>query len=502
MIIDSSQIHHSIREKADVCIVGSGSAGAILAYRLQKSGAKVIVLEEGGYYTDKDFTSDVPKTFHNLYKNRGVMAAFGKPTIPIAQGRCVGGSSVVNTGTCLRTPRVVLEDWEKNHGVEGMLWEDLLPYLEEIEGVLGVRPLSEAVVGRNNLILRPGVQKLGWKGGLLPKNAPNCIGCNRCNLGCPVNAKKAMHITYIPMASERGAKIYADLRVEKILTRNGRAVGVRGSVLDRATWKRLHEFEVQADRVVLSAGALGSPILLQKNRLANGNGQVGKNLHIQPSAVGVGLYGERIEGWKGNPQGYGIDQFGEEGITLEAGFAPLEALVPPIPLKGVEHKEWVAKVAQWAVYGVVIKDRSSGSVRWLPGWKPLVFYDIDPMDAKRLIDGLKYLARVYFSSGAQEVALFIRDFPILRSMEEIESVFDSHPVRKEDLRLSAYHPMGTCRMGGDRRQAVVDSRGETYDVEKLYVCDASLFPTALGVNPQMTVMAVASLIADRMVEEG
>ncbi len=498
MIVESSQIQGPVREKADVCIIGSGSAGSILAYRLQKAGLRVIVLEEGGYYTRQDFTSNPTEMMGKLYKNRGMMMTVGTPVIPICQGRCVGGSSVINTGTCFRTPSSVLGDWEKNHGIEGMGAQDLLPYFQELEETLGVGPILETLVGRNNLVLRPGLEKLGWHGALLPKNAPSCIGCSRCNIGCPINAKKSMLITYLPMASDLGAKIYADFRVEQIRVRRGRVLGVRGAILDRATEKRGYEFEIQADRVILCGGAFGSPMLLQKSRLANSSAQVGKNLHIHPAAGAFALFPEEIMGWQGNPQGFGIYQFEEEGILIESSFGPVELMASSIPFGGKEHKEWMSQFKHWAAYGALIKDESQGAVRWLPGWRPWVTYHLMPSDAMRIVRGLQYLVQAYFASGAREVYAAIRGFPVFRSIEEVESVWDQYRVQEGDLELAAFHPMGTCRMGGDRRSSVVDSRCQTHDIENLYVCDSSVLPTALGVNPQLTIMAIAFRTAERM----
>ncbi|MBI4209843.1 MAG: GMC family oxidoreductase [Deltaproteobacteria bacterium] len=499
MIIESLHIQGPIRDKADVCIIGSGSAGSILAYRLQKAGMRVIVLEEGGYYTNKDFTSNPTEMMGKLYKNRGLMMTVGTPVIPICQGRCVGGSSVINTGTCFRTPISVLEDWEKNEGVEGLSASDLLPHFQDLEQVLGVGPVLEALVGRNNLILKSGLEKLGWRGALLPKNAPTCIGCSRCNIGCPINAKKSMLITYLPMASDLGTKIYADCRVEQILTQRRRAVGVRGAILDRATEKREQEFEILADRVILCAGAFGSPMILQKSHLANSSGQVGKNLHIHPAGAAFALFPEEILGWQGNPQGFGIYQFEEEGILIESSFGPVELMASSLPFGGKEHKEWMAQFKHWAAYGALIKDESSGSVRWLPGWRPWVTYHLTPSDATRIVRGLQYLAQAYFASGARDVYAAIRGFPILHSMEEVELAWKRYSVNGQDLELAAFHPMGTCRMGADRKRAVVDSRCQTYDIENLYICDSSVLPTALGVNPQLTIMAVASRTAERMI---
>jgi choline dehydrogenase-like flavoprotein len=306
-------------------------------------------------------------------------------------------------------------------------------------------------------------------------------------------------ITYLPMASDLGTQIYADCRVEQILTQRRRAVGVRGAILDRATEKRGEEFEILADWVILCAGAFGSPMLLQKSHLANSSGEVGKNLHIHPAGGVFALFPEEIIGWQGNPQGFGIYQFEEEGILIESSFGPVELMASSLPFGGKEHKEWMTQFKHWAAYGALIKDESSGSVRWLPGWRPWVTYHLKPSDAARIVRGLQYLAQAYFASGAQKVYPAIKGFPILHSMEEVEPAWKRYSVNGQDLELAAFHPMGTCRMGGDPKRAVVDSRCQTYDIENLYICDSSVLPTALGVNPQLTIMAMASRTAERMI---
>src|SRR5216684_543743 len=248
-------------ETADVVVVGSGAGGAVAAKELAESGLKVIVLEEGEHFDRRDFTGSPPERLRRFYRGNGLTFTIGVPTISLPIGRGVGGSTLINSGTCFRTPDFVLDAW-------GMDRAELEPVFEDVEKTLSVAPVGADIMGANGEVMDRGRRELGYCGGPIRRNARGCHGSGVCAFGCPLDAKLGMHVTYLPLAARAGARIISGCRVDGIVIENGRAVGVTGSIVDPETGvvQRDGRFEVRAPRVVLAAGAIYTPALLQRQR--------------------------------------------------------------------------------------------------------------------------------------------------------------------------------------------------------------------------------------------
>jgi len=480
-----------------VCVVGSGAGGAVVAKELAERGAQVLLLEEGPRVGKEEFTSRVLDAFSSLYRDNALTGVMGRPAIPIPTGRCVGGSTVVNMGNCFRPPRQFFDECE-GLGVSSFTREVLKPHFEEVESFLNVHPVEPHLLGGNARVIIRGADRLGLPWKPMPRAHRDCQGCGHCSLGCPKDAKQAMHITYIPKAEILGAKVFSQWKVTDVVIRRGRAAGVRGVRLGSGGSPG-GAFAVEADAVVLAAGAIHTPALLFNNRIGTASGQVGRNLRIHPVARVCGFFDEVIDGWRGVPQSIYIDRIEGDRILLHNTFLALAAEATSVPGFGREHWEMIRRYRHMATLVVHLADRQSGRVTSGYGRRIKIRYQLGNDEAKRLINGIVLAARTLFAAGATMALLPIRFHDIIRTIDELETInLDRIPPSR--LKLAAFHPYGTCRMGINPRTSVVDDMFRVHGLERLYIADASVIPTALDLSPQLTVMAMASRAAQQIAE--
>ena len=467
------------REDCDVVVVGSGAGGAAAARVLAEAGLAVIVLEEGEHHDSRSYSADPLEALPMLYRDGGMTACEGRPVIPLPVGRCVGGTTVINSGTVFRAPGDVLGRWRDEFGIP---WAgDLDGEFESLERDLRVAPVDPARAGRNAELCRAGAEAIGAANGPLLRNAGDVVCCGTCPSGCELDAKTAMHVSELPRAAAAGAVIRPGVRVTEVIVERGRAVGVRAP-----------GYEARARAVVLAGGALGSPELLLRQRLANSSGAVGRHLRIHPACWVGARFDEEVRGWDGVMQSWHVGEWHEQGLFLEATFTPFAFGAHWLPGTGEGFKGRLERYADLAVLGVHLSDRSEGRLR-IRGGALRIGYRLSGDDAERLRFGIARAAEIHFAAGAREVYPQLGALATLAPSER--GRIESGRVRPWDLRLEAFHPMGTLRMGSDPSRSVASPTGETHDVPGLYVADASLFPTSLRVNPMLTVMACARRIA-------
>jgi len=506
MIIRPEGLPGNIRREADVAIIGSGAGGGPVAKELAEAGYSVVVLEEGGHFTREDFDFSPGKAFTRLYRDASQTVTLGLPAIVVPQGKTVGGTTTINSGTCLRVPRHVLKRWHLECGLKDLTEDELNLLYGAVEEYLFVKRADPEVVGKNNLVFLDAAEKLGYSGGFLPRNAKDCEGYGVCAYGCPSGAKQSVNVSYIPDAVAAGADVYTRCRVERIVVHNGKATGVRGRFLDPATGRKTHHMEVEASVVVLAGGAVQTPSLLMHNRICLASGRVGKNLSIHPCGAAFALMDEPIGNPKGIPQSAYVDEFAAEGIMLE-GVTLLPAVMAiTLPWGGRRHAETMWKYPYIASFGSMISEHdSAGKVAAGPSARqPLTFYNMGRGDLERMKRSVLLMAEIWFAAGARRVYTPIEGFKELAGARDVSKLARTHLKRASVYGLSAYHPMGTCSMGADPYNSVVKSSGETWELENLFICDASILPTSLGVNPQLTIMALAmrtaGFIDDRLSE--
>jgi choline dehydrogenase-like flavoprotein len=494
-IIEGRDIKAAVRESVDVCIIGSGAGGAVMAKELAEAGAKVVVLEEGGYYTRRDFNISIKDAFAKFYRNLGMDTAIGVPSIIIPTGKCLGGTTLVNMGTCFRAPARILDEWQEM-GIEGYSENDLAPYYDKVEKLLNVQPVKDQVMGRGGEVIAEGARKLGLRPEPISRNVSDaCKGCGNCSYGCAEDAKQAMHLNYIPWAVEAGARFYCDTRAEGFLHDEQRISGVYGSVREREDGSFRNHVDISAEVVVLAAGALHSSALLLQNKIANRSGQVGKNLKVHLCARAIGVFDQTIDSHQGVCQNLYIADYIEQGIMLEATFTGPASELPG--LAGFDRELWslAKQYRNMASIGIMISDTSYGRVRADRHGNPLISYDTNQEDSNTLKKAALISARILFAAGAKKVYFTCSAMPVINSVAEVETYQDVR-IKPGDWLLMAFHPMCTTRMGVHRKSSVVDNHMESHDLRNLFITDAGVFPTSLGVNPQETIWAMATKCAE------
>jgi choline dehydrogenase-like flavoprotein len=476
---------------ADVVVIGTGAGGAVVGKELQERGQEVVFLEEGEYFTRVDFNRRPLEMTTLLYRENGMIAAFGRPGIVLPIGRTVGGTTTINSGTCFRVPDSVLQQWRSEMGLP-FTSEIMAPYFEKVEKALHIQPVPRELWGRAAEMARRGCEKLGYEQhGPLSRNAHDCKGSGVCCFGCPTGAKQAMNVSYIPRAMELGATVYTGARAERLLVEGGRVQGVVARTAGGA------DLVVRAKKVVLACGSLLTPVLLERNGLGGRSGQLGRNLTIHPATKALALFGEEIRGWEAVPQGYQIAQFHEEGLLFEGASVPPEYGSLCFPFIGRRFSEVMEAYDRIALFGLMVSDTTRGRVVAGPTGKPVVLYNINARDTQLIVRGLCIMARIFLAAGAQAVFPDIARFDELVSMADVDRL-ERTKVSAWDLDLVAFHPLGTARMGVDPGSSVVSPEFELHEVRGLYVVDGSVFPTALGVNPQLTIMGFATYAAERI----
>jgi choline dehydrogenase-like flavoprotein len=474
-------------EECDVVIVGSGAGGAVAAATLAEAGLDVVVLEAGGHYNRENYPSDRLDAIAELYRDGGLTIAEGRPPIPIPVGRMVGGTTVINSGTCFRAPDPVVAEWRQRFGIA---WAgDMADDYTEAERTLHVQQLDPEQMGRNGQLAMEGAAALGASGAPIHRNAGSCVQCSSCPFGCEIDAKRGMHVSYLPRAVAAGARIRTRVEVGRVLVEDGRAVGVSGTA---GGGGRQRPFTVRARRAVIAAGgSFGTPELLLRSGL--GGSQVGRNLHIHPACWVGARYEEEVRGWDGVMQSYYIDEWEPTGILLEATFTPLAFGGAWLLGAGRSHQRAMLDFGHIGSVGVHLCDRSSGRVGLGPEGSLRASYKLTKEDAGRLAFGIARAAEVHFAAGATEVYPNIARVGVLKPGDLAE--FEATSFKPSELRLEAFHPMGTARIAADPREGVCGIDGSVNGVEGLYVADGSLFPTSVGVNPMMTIIAFAKRVA-------
>ena len=482
----------------DVVIIGSGAGAAPMARTLARAGWSVALLEEGDAHTREEFAAPPLERMHKLYRDAGATVTLGRPVVLLPIGRAVGGTTVVNSGTCLRTPERVVAAWQADFA-SGLPPDALGAYYAEVERTLQVEPASWSVMGRNAEVIRLGVEKLGLSGRPLPRNAPDCHGSGQCAVGCPVDAKRGVHLNYLPQAVDAGANIFARARADVVVREGTRAVGVRGRFRD-AQDQPTGAFFLRARRgVVIAAGATGTPGLLRASGLKSA--PLGRHLRIHPATGVTGRFPQPVRAWRGVLQSYLIDTLAEDGVLLEATFPPpsLGYAEAGMKLDGRGRKALLGHFDHLATLGLLVSDTSEGRLLHVGADRsPLLFYQLNDNDKRRTLRGMKLASEILLAAGAVEVVPMMEGVGPLRSRAEVEACF-ARDWPASSLQLSAYHPMGTARIGSPG-QGVVDGWGAVHGADRLVVCDACVFPSSLTVNPQVTIMAFAHRAADRILE--
>lgn len=467
----------------DVIVVGTGAGGAPVGWRLARAGSRVCFVEAG----DLLGAESTGRAVERHYLDQGMFgSAAGSGTALVIAGRAIGGTTAINSGTSFRPKPERLDAWDAQCGT-AFASGVLDPYLDAIEAHLGIAPVPEDRLDASARLVRDGLAAIGRPGAYpLPRNAPGCKGAARCCFGCPNGAKLSTDRAFLPGAVEAGATLLA----------RSEAVGVRARADGVDVWVRTADGvrRLRAEQLIVAAGAIGTPGILRRDRLGTAWARAGDDLRIHPAS--------KVFGWMpaplahgGVPQALGYEDPELPRVTFEGAHTPPAVTATLIQPAAQRHRAWMEHHDHLANYGMMIRDRATGSIRY-PGGKAVLSYALDRDDASDLGAALLIAARALFAAGAERVAL-----PLAGREPEVDSVaaldrLSPADFPREALLTSGFHPQGTAGIG-----RVVDADLRLVGAPRIAVCDASVLPDSPGVNPQVTIMALSLRLADRLLEE-
>ncbi len=479
-------VAEAARRDYDYVIVGSGAAGATAARVLTEAGRSVAVLEEGPAVETREFGDQAWPGFKRMLRDAGAQTARGRAFIPVLQGRCLGGSTVVNSAIVWRLPEDVWRTWRDEHGLGAALpYERLTSAWERIEKELFIAPTPREAWGEVNRLADDGRRALGVSGAPTRRNVRDCRASARCLTGCPTGAKQSMLVSYLPKAAAAGAVVCADAQVERVIFKGARAVGVAG-----------RGFMMRARRgVVVAASAIQSPLLLKKSGVSSVH--LGRHFQGHPGCAMVGVFDRPVGMWRGATQGYDIDHHRADGrFKIETIALPPEIAFARLPGVGRDWARRIAESGHAAVWAVQMRAHAEGSVGAGPFGADIKF-SLDRRDMVNMRRGLRFTAELFFAAGAREVLPGIHGLP--ESLKPGEAWrLEAGPDDPACYSMILSHLFGTARMSLKACDGAVGPDFRVHGADNLYVVDSSVFPTNIGVNPQHSIMAAAWLAAERM----
>jgi choline dehydrogenase-like flavoprotein len=493
-----------------------------LAAKLAQAGKSVVLLEKGGYYDGESMNQREADMLPLLWQNAAANFT-SNLRIVIAQGSCLGGSTVINDAVCFGIPDLVINQWQKE-GIAGVSvskeeWQEAI---KEVSKKINVNEVTEEELNVNAQKLKEACNKFRLHGKPIyhRKNSRNCgpsftnpdlrscVKCGFCHLGCHYDTKQSMLVTYIHEALNDHSvdyTAYCNCRVDRITYEqdSGVATGVDGTFTD-LRGNELYRIRVNAKVVIVSAGAIASSNLLQKSNI--GGQKVGKGLALHPAPFVMGVFDEEIRANRGIPMSYTCHEFGvtngveNGGFLIESIFLPVFQMALAIPSFGIDHAKMMERFNNYTMAGIMTRDEPVGIITISYNGHPKVVYNLAPKTIDDMARGMAILAKMWFNIGAKSVVTSHRDTPEIRTKADIPILKDAVRNNPDGLMIGSAHPQGGNKMGSNVDECVVDSDCKVYGFENLYVCDASVFPTALGVNPQLTVMALATITANKIIK--
>jgi choline dehydrogenase-like flavoprotein len=505
-VIDASALTADLLLDADVVIVGSGAGGGTAAEILALAGLNVIVLEEGPLKSSSDFRMRESEAYPDLYQESAARKTRDK-AINILQGRCVGGGTTVNWTSSFRTPPATLAFWQREYGLEGFSVADLAPWFAQMESRLSIGPW-EVAPNANNEALARGAKKIGISASSIRRNVVGCWNLGYCGMGCPTNAKQSMLVTTIPAALAKGATLVTRVRASNFILADGRVTQLEGHAMDApGTAPTSRSVRVRARAYVTAAGAIGTPALLLRSRAPDPHGILGKRTFLHPAVVSAALMPDRVDGFAGAPQTIYSDHFletqpidGALGYKLEA--PPLHPVLTAITLPddGAAHARWMQQFPRMQVLIALLRDgfhpeSQGGTVRLRDDGTPQLDYPLLPVIWDGARRALRSMAEIQFAAGALSVMPVHGGGVAFTDPAAARAAIDGFDLQPLVTTVVSAHVMGGAPLGPDPARAVVTATGRHHQLENLYVFDASLFPTSIGANPQLSIYGIVARLA-------
>lgn len=485
----------SYEDERDFVVVGSGAAGATVAKVLAEAGRSVLVLEEGPAVAPESFHDRAYDSFRTLFREATGQVARGRAFIPVLQGRCLGGSTTVNSAIVWRLPEDILDEWERDWGLGAALpRRELHRHWDAIEKDLSVSATPPEVWGELNGAMDRAARRLGVGAAPTRRYARGCRATGRCLTGCPTGAKQSMLVSYLPAAEAAGAALASGFEARRVRFVGDRAAAVEGRLASGG------RFAVRARRaVVLAASAIQTPQLLARSGVSSPH--LGEHFQGHPGSPMTGVFDAPVRQWKGATQGYDADHCRREGrFKIETIGLPPEIVFARLPGAGRRWAEGIARAGRLATFAVQMRAWAQGSVRERP-WGTDISYDLTARDMGQARRGLRFAAELLFAAGAREVWPGIHGLPeVLKPGEE--SLIERGPADPACYSWIVSHLFGTARMSARASGGVVGHDFGVHGTRGLFVADSSWFPTNIGVNPQHAIMAGARHLACRLAERG
>jgi choline dehydrogenase-like flavoprotein len=509
-----SGTHVSFRERGeppfdgevDYVIVGSGAGGAAAASTLARAGAKVAIVEAGAWRDPEHYPSSAYGSMRDLMDDWGTQIAMGRALWPIVQAQCVGGTTVINSAICVRTPADVFDRWERESGIggaaggRGTLRDRVWAHQDAIERELSVEETPPNARGRFNELAMLGAQKVGYDSHYMRRYVKGCEGSGMCLQGCKKLKKQSTNITLIPEVLEKGGLVVSSAPVDRITFEGRRATGVTGRFVHPRTRAKGATFTVRAKKAVLVAASVThTPIILMQSGVKNA--ALGKGFRAHPGTGVFGCYADPVDQNKAATQGWASTAFRDQpGLKLETLAIPLELVASRFSGGGVELMQRLSEYRHVAMWCHAVRAESVGTIsRQLFTGKPQVRYGLDRADMLKFREGMHLLARTHVAAGAKEVIPGIAGMPYKLKADEIDKLKDA-PLDPRAYIAILSHLFGGAVMGADPGKSVTDGRGRVHGYEGLVVCDAAVIPSNLGVNPQHTIMGLARVFAEDLLD--
>lgn len=501
------QAEHSL--EAHTVVVGTGSGGGVAAYHLADAGVDTLVLEEGGYHVAADFNQREEDMFPMLYRNGGQQPT-SDGMINVMQGSCYGGGTVINTSDCVPIPLEVLDHWQRVSGTTQITEKSLEDSYERVNKFINVKRVNKSLINRNNGLLAEAAGTLGWASHVMDSNRKGCVGSGYCVAGCRYDARLGTNLTYLPWAIEKGARVFSDVRCDRIEKLSGERYRVHGMIVERGSRKPRLPITVDCRRVILAASSIHTPAILVRSGLQSDLPQIGRNLTLQPQLGVLSFFDEDVIHWRGAPQAVAVDEFddnsaehGLSGFRME-GFSGFLGMVSALlPGFGRDHKRLAARMRQTAITALLVPDQPSGRItyQWDENGRviPRIDYVMSDEWKQRLIRGMKKTGELLFAAGAKEVSFTNQAFPLLTNPDQLDQL-DRFPIEPGLANFVSAHNQGTCRAGSSRTNSVVDQNLRLHTGDNIYVMDASVMPTSASTHIMLPIMVMADRAVHRMLD--
>jgi choline dehydrogenase-like flavoprotein len=490
----------TIEADAEFVVVGSGPGGGIVSSQLALLGRDVIVVEAGPRLTKKDFGQDGLATSGRFFWDGAARSTRGNTYLPTLHARAVGGGSLLNSGICMRALPEMLDIWAETQGLDNVSADQLAPHYQAVEDFLYVRPQALETMGHRSHLLKKGCDALGYTAEPLPRIMSRCKGSGECFTGCRYGGKSSLDRTGMPTVLNHGGRLYSSVQIEKVLIKNGRAVGVEGHVVHPRTYAKGQTVRIHAKCVILASGPMATPIIAAKSGIKNP--RIGMNLRMHPSVFTLGVFPHKVESWRGSTQGYHVTQFLNKGVKLEDVWASPGIFAVRFPAQGPEMRRYMALYPNIAVWGGWVSgEDSSGRVKPLPGGAVDYQYDVGPADVRRLQECTALLTEIYLAAGADEVLARVGGLPpVLKTKADVLRLRQAQ-FQVTDFTLTSNHVFGTMCIGGKPDNSATDPNCAVRGVTDLYVSDTSLLPLSPGANPMLSAMALAHRLAQQLARQ-